>query len=129
MNGSPIRLRISLLAVSALLAAGCSSGSIQSLGFGTGGTACEISGASTTFARGQVVHMAASFSSPPKHVDIAVTRDGAADEHSGAIDMGEADNCITASYDDLVAGRYVVTLTPVPALGTPPLSGAFVVNP
>ncbi len=129
MTSSSIQMRIGLLALGALLAIGCSSGSVQSLGFGTGGTACEITGSTTTFALGQVVHMAATFSAPPKHVDIAVTRDGAPDGHSGAIDMGEADNCVIADYDDFVAGHYVVTLTPVPSLGTPPLRGAFDVAP
>lgn len=128
MTSSPIQ-RISLLAVGALLAIGCSSGSVQSLGFGTGGTACEISGPAAAFDVGEVVHMAATFSVPPKHVDIAVTRDGTPDDHSGSIDLGEADNCVIATFDDLVAGHYVVTLTPVPPLGTPPLSGAFEVAP
>ena len=128
MTSRSIYSRIGLLAVAILVAVGCSSGSVQTLGFGTGGTACEISGATTTFAVGQVVHMAATFSEPPKHVEITVTRDGAPDDHSGSIDMGEAENCVIANYDDLVAGHYVVTLTPVPALATPPLSGAFEVT-
>lgn len=125
MTANSIRVRIGLVTMSAMLAIGCAGGSVQTLGFGTGGAACEISGAATRFGVGQAVHMAATFSTPPKHVDISVTRDGAPDVHSGAIDMGEADNCVIADFDDLVAGHYVVTLTPVPALATPPLSGAF----
>lgn len=129
MTSSSIKVRSGLLAVAALFAIGCSSGSVQTLGFGTGGTACEVSGSVTTFTVGQVVHMAATFSVPPKHVDIAITRDGAPDKHSGAIEMGETEDCVAATFDDLVAGHYVVTLTPVPALATPPLSGAFEVAP
>lgn len=69
--------------------------------------------------------MAATFSVPPRHVEIVVTRDGTRDEHSGAIDMGDTVNCVMADLPDLPAGHYVVTLTPSPALSTPPLSGEF----
>lgn len=130
MAANSIQRRIALLAVCALLATGCASGgSVQSLGFGSGGASCDITGTTSTFARGQLVHMAATFSDPPKHVDIEVTRDGLKDDHSGSIDLGETENCVIANFDDLVAGHYVVTLTPVPALSTPPLSGAFEVTP
>lgn len=70
--------------------------------------------------------MAATFEPAPTHVDIVLTRDGVADEdHSGGIDLAEGDNCVIADFTDLVAGHYVVKLTPVPAAGAPPLSGEF----
>ena len=136
MTSSSIQKRIGLLAASALLAIGCSSpsgsvqtlGSIQTLGFGTGGIGCEITGPARTFAVGQVVHMAADFGVPPKHVDIVTTRDGAL-EHSEGVDLGETEDCVFANLNDLPAGHYVFTLTPVPALETPPLSGGFEVTP
>lgn len=112
-----------------IILVGCSPAEIETLGFGTGGTGCETTGTASTFRHGTLIHMAASFSPAPKHVDISITRDGTADPHSGGIDLGGADNCIVNDFPDLDAGHYVVTLTPTPAGNVPSLSGAFDVTP
>jgi hypothetical protein len=113
----------------ALFAVACSPAGVESLGFGTGGTGCQTTGTASTFPVGTVIHMAASFSPVPQHVDIKLTKDGVEDPHSGSIDLGGSDNCITNDFADLEPGHYLMTLTPTPAGGMPALTGSFDVTP
>jgi hypothetical protein len=125
-----LRSRLAALVLSAaLVLVACSPAGVQILSFGTGGTGCEVATVAKTFAVGQPMRMTASFSPTPTHVTIDIKRDGAVDPHSGQIDLGGEDNCVTAEFDDLVPGHYLVKLTPTPAAGVPPLTGEFDVTP
>jgi hypothetical protein len=119
--------RASLVLIAVLVAA-CGPGVIQTLSFGTGGVGCDLTGIAATFSATDDIHLAATFSPVPEHVDVTFTKDGVADPHVASIDMGGDRNCVTVLVGRLDPGHYEVVLTPTPSEPIPSLTGAFDVS-
>ena len=112
----------------AFLGAGCGGSEAASIGFGTGGTDCELQGEASTFSPGTTVHMVASFDPTPSSVTVMATKDGTPLEPLRSVDLDGTVPCIYADIANVRAGHYEFVVTN-PESKLPPLAGGFDVLP
>lgn len=121
--------------VAGLLLAACGGGSagpdMQTIGFGTGGSGCTLTGTASSFPIGATIRDVATFS-PPLEVGTTITtsvhKDGdeLIDRETLTVDAAAA--CMQGVLSPLEAGHYKVTVEITPT-SVPPLTGEFDVTP
>ncbi len=130
MAGRQPLSHLMVVALGLLLAACSSSGApeIQSIGFGTGGSGCDLTDKASTFPAGVTVLLVATFSPLPSSVTITLTRDAALIDGPTTIKVDASLGCVNGRLPNLEAGHYKIVVT-VPASEMPPLTGEFDVTP
>lgn len=101
---------------------------IQTIGFGTGGSGCDLTGIARTFSTGVTVYMVATFSPLPDSVTITVSKDAGVIYGPTMAKLDPSVGCETGRLPNLEVGNYKVVMT-VPASEMPPLTGEFDVTP
>ena len=104
---------------------------IQSVGFGTGGSECRLTGTATSFSAGTPIRIVASFS-PALPADSSVTifweRDGTQlTSRREIVRLDEPADCIYSTHESLPAGHYRIEYQ-VDSSAMPPLAGEFEVT-
>lgn len=124
-----LTLRLAALATtSALLVIGCGTSEVASIGFGTGGTDCELDSVASTFAAGATVRMVATISPLPTSVTINATKDGDPIQDPDTVELDGSVPCVYGNLPNLEAGHYQFVVT-IPGSQMPPLTGDFDVTP
>ena len=105
--------------------------SVQAVGFGTGGSACGLTGTATSFSAGTPIRIVASFS-PALPADSSVTvfweRDGTQlTSRREIVRLDEPADCIFSTHESLPAGHYRIEYQ-VDSSAMPPLAGEFEVT-
>jgi D-glucuronyl C5-epimerase C-terminus len=124
------RRRLTALALSALLlVGGCSASEVQSIGFGTGGSGCDLTDVASTFAAGVIVRMVATFSPLPSSVTVSTTKDGLHFDGPTTVKLDGSQNCVSGSLPNLPSGHYKTVISTIPPSQMPALTGEFDVTP
>lgn len=114
-------------------ASGCGAGSVQTIGFGTGGSQCTLANDASSFAVGVPVQFVAVFTPElPAGDTVTITLsqdDKELTDMSGTVKLDAAQNCIGGGWRTLTAGHYGVVLSSQADTGMPPLAGEFDVTP
>lgn len=107
--------------------------SASRIGFGVGGTECELTDRRSTFAAGEDIRIAAEFNpelTTGTEVAFRLVRDGVElESYRGTLTLAEATDCIhtTLSGEPLSPGRYRFEVV-VASDTIPPLDGAFEIS-
>lgn len=97
---------------------------IQTIGFGTGGSGCDLTGIARTFSAGVTVYNVATFSPLPDSVTITVSKDAVVIYGPTTAKLDASVGCQTGRMPNLEVGHYKVVMTVV-ASEMPPLTGEF----
>lgn len=120
------------LVATAILDGSAPAGDIQTLGFGTGGSGCNLDRVTRTVTAGTPVHMVGTFSpelSSGSKVVVTVSVDGTAQpDLGGTIDIATPSDCVNGTIAPHLPGHYVVRLKIEPSTMSA-LEGTFDVNP
>ena len=105
--------------------------SLESVGFGTGGSECTLTGTATSFSAGTPIRIVASFS-PALPADSSVTifweRDGTQlTSRREIVRLDESADCIYSTHESLPAGHYRIKYE-LESSAMPPLAGEFEVT-
>jgi hypothetical protein len=103
--------------------------SIQTIGFGTAGSGCELTDVRSTFPTGATVRMVATFSPLPNSATDSLTRDAIAVDDPTKVTLDGSQPCVNGTLPGLEAGHYKMVITTIPASEMPPLIGEFDVTP
>jgi hypothetical protein len=125
-----------LILGAALLLTACGGGSagpgVQTIGFGTGGSGCTLTGAASSFPLGATIRDVVTFTPP-----LAVGTTIATSIHQGSTELvdrretlkvEEPAGCMQGVLSPLDVGHYRVTVEIAPS-SVPPISGEFDVTP
>jgi hypothetical protein len=112
----------------ALVVIGCGASEVASIGFGTGGTDCELESVESTFPAGATVRMVATITPLPGSVTIVTMRDGEPIHDPQTVELDGSVPCTYGNLPNLDAGHYQVVVT-IPGSQKPPLTGDFDVTP
>jgi hypothetical protein len=123
----PQLVRLALVAL--LLSGGCSGPQVETIGFGDGGSGCEITHPASSFPAGATVWMVATFEPLPSSVTISLSRDGAPSSGPTKVDLDGSQPCVNGTFPNLEAGHYEIVINTIPESQMPPLTGEFDVTP
>jgi hypothetical protein len=112
-----------------LVVAGCGAGAVQSIGFGTGGSGCDLAHAASTFSAGSAVDMVAQFSPALPSgdtVSVTVSRDGTpVPELGSSLTLDGPHDCLRGSMSNLEPGHYQYAISSAVSTGMPTLTAQF----